>query len=61
MLIKVLYTDGSFGQIRASRLGELVKTAGIVAHHCSEGWVEVRRKRKNSDYKGPERRVMSLI
>jgi hypothetical protein len=56
MMIKVLYADGVFGTVRSANLGELVKKEGIVAYKCSEGWVEVRRKR-NIGYSGKERRV----
>jgi hypothetical protein len=56
MMIKVLCADGTFGTVRSAKLGELVKKGGIAAYKCSEGWVEVRRKR-NIGYSGKERRV----
>jgi hypothetical protein len=56
MLIKVIHIDGSLGTVRSSSLGDLVKTGGIAAYQCSEGWIEVRRKQIKRLYIGPERR-----
>ncbi len=55
MFLKVIYPDGKTGTASFSSLTSLIKIGKIVAFECSQGWVETRRKR-NSDYKGPERR-----
>jgi hypothetical protein len=59
--LKVLYPDGTSGIIKASILEGLIKTGKIVAFHCSEGWVEVRRKQKSKNYLGPERRKSNFV
>ncbi len=56
MRIEVIHTDGTFGTVRSSSLGELVKTTGIAAYLCSEGWVEVRRRQVKGNYDGLDRR-----
>jgi hypothetical protein len=56
MLIKVIYSDGSTGLLRTSRLAKLVKRNRIAAYQSFEGWVEVRRKHSNPNFQGPERR-----
>ncbi len=56
MLIKVIYLDGTLGTVKSSNIDKLVKYHHIAAYQCSEGWVEVRRKKLNIDYKGLERR-----
>ncbi len=56
MLIKVIYSDGSSGMIRTSRLAKLVKTKRIAAYEATNGWVELRRKQSTSNYQGAERR-----
>jgi hypothetical protein len=61
MLIKVIFTDGSTGMIKASRLGKLVKNHQIAAYQTFDRWVEVRRKQSNPNYRGPERRKQGLI
>ena len=55
MQIKVIYPDGTSGMVRASTIDGLMKESKIIAFHCSEGWVEVRRKSK-STYDGVDRR-----
>jgi len=60
MLLKVIYPDGTPGIVQSPTVEELIKAEKIVAFHWAEEWVEVRRKR-NSDYKGPERRVMKAF
>ncbi len=56
MLIKVIRTDGTPGKVRASRFGTTLKSGEIAAYQCSEGWIEVRRKRNAEDYRGFEKR-----
>ena len=56
MLIKVIYSDGSNGMLRTSRLAKLVKMNRIAAYESFDGWVEVRRGQSNPNYQGPERR-----
>ena len=55
-LTKVIFPDGTSCKVTASSIGGLMKFGNIVAYQCSAGWVEVRRKRNLSSYKGPERR-----
>jgi hypothetical protein len=57
MLIKVIYSDGFIGMLKITRLAKLVKMNRIAAYESFDGWVEVRRKLKNPDYQGPERRT----
>jgi hypothetical protein len=57
MLIKVIYSDGSYGTLRISRLAKLTRMNRIAAYETFNGWVEVRRKKQNPDYQGPERRI----
>lgn len=56
MLIKVIYSDGSTGMLRTSRVVKLIKMNRIAAYLSFNGWVEVRRKQSKPDYQGPERR-----
>jgi hypothetical protein len=56
MFLKVVYPDGSSGFERSTVIGQLSKSYKIVAYLCSEGWIEVRRKQKDKNYSGPERR-----
>ncbi len=58
MLINVIYPDGTSGKVRASILNSLIKFGRIVAYKCSEGWIELRRKKDTSNYSGSERRVI---
>ena len=53
---RVIYPDATSGIVKGSTIEGLMKSGKIVAFHCSEGWVEVRRTH-NMDYTGPERRV----
>ena len=61
MFLKVIYPDGASGMVKAAIIEGLIRTGKIVAFLCSEGWVEVRRKQKNEDYFGPERRVTGPV
>lgn len=58
MYLKVIYPDGTVGKVRSASIGHLAKTGEIVAYQCSEGWVELRRKRYAA-YRGPDRRQAS--
>jgi hypothetical protein len=55
MFLKVIYPDGISGMVKASKLYGLINECKIIAFHCSEGWVEVRRKNRGN-YNGPDRR-----
>ncbi len=57
MLIKVLFTDGSQGMIKTSRLVEFIRMGDIAAYKPFEDWIEVRRK-ENDGYTGSERRTL---
>jgi hypothetical protein len=39
-------------------LARFDSTGKVVAYKCSENWIEVRRNRDESNYSGPERRVI---
>lgn len=56
MLVKVIRTDGTSGRVRSSNFGKALKSGEIAAYHCSEGWIEVRRKRNLGSYTGFEKR-----
>ncbi len=58
MFIEVLYPDGTTGKVRSSMMRRMSQMERIVAYKCSEGWVEVRRKKSGDYYRGPERRVI---
>lgn len=60
MLIKVLYSDGSTGLLRTSRLAKLLRMNRIAAYQSFGGWVEVRRKQSSPNYRGEERRKHGL-
>jgi hypothetical protein len=60
MFLKVIYPDGTSGVVKSSTLEGLIKAGEIVAFHCSEGWVEARRKRNNANYTGLERRRSNM-
>ncbi len=58
-MIKVIFTNGTLGMVRDSRLGKLIRLGKVAAYKPFDLWVEVRRKRA-TDYDGPERRVNRL-
>jgi hypothetical protein len=60
MFLKVIYPDGKVDMAKSSEIGGMIKAGRIVAFHCSEGWVEARRKRNKEDYFGPERRKSNV-
>lgn len=60
MLIKVVFSDGYQGEVKASRLGRFIRKGSIAAYLSVEEWVELRRKRTNNRYSGPERRRTHL-
>ena len=60
MFLKVIYRDGTAGMVKASTIDDLMETGKIFTYHCSEGWVEIRRKQSNPNYQGPERRKHDL-
>jgi len=55
MRLNVIYTDGTSGKVKSTKLEGLRKSGEIIAFHCSEGWVDVRPKSK-STCNGVERR-----
>ncbi len=44
MMIHVIRTDGTFDKVRASTFGAALKSGGISAYLCSEGWIDVNRE-----------------
>ncbi len=60
MFLKVIYPNGTSGVVRSKAIDGLIKAGKIIAFNCSEGWVEARRKKGNSNYSGPERRISDL-
>ncbi len=57
MLIKVIFSDGSQGMVRSSRLVKLIGLGNVAAYKPFDEWIELRRKQK-SVYKGIERRCI---
>ena len=55
MVLKVIYTDGNPGKVKSSTLEGLKKAGKIIAFHCSEGWIDVRRKSR-TNFNGLDRR-----
>jgi hypothetical protein len=55
MPIKVIYTAGTPGKVKSSALEGLNKMGEIIAYHCPEGWIDVRRT-INSKQSGADRR-----
>jgi hypothetical protein len=55
LLTKVIYSDGSTGMVRTSRLDKLVKASLIASYESFNRWVEVRRKSR-STFNGEDRR-----
>ena len=56
MKINVIYSDLSTGRVEISGIGQLIILQKITAVMTPDGWVEIRPKRNNKDYSGPERR-----
>ena len=44
MLIKVIYSDGSTGVLRNSRLAKLLKLNRIASYRSPDGWVAVEKQ-----------------
>jgi hypothetical protein len=62
MLTKVIYRDGTFGEVDSSRIDELKSEGRIAAYHIYHRWIDVRRKQlSDTDYHGVERRKQVLI
>jgi hypothetical protein len=59
-MIKVMFSDGSQGMVKAARFVRLMKLGTIVAYRPFDAWIEVRRKGNDGVYFGPERRKPSL-
>ena len=59
-MLKVMFANGSLGMIRASRFIKLMKLGKIAAYQPFDDWVEIRRKKCNDNYYGPERRKSGL-
>lgn len=57
MVLNVIYTDGTAGKIKSNTLDGARKSGKIIAFHCSEGWVDVRRKIKGPYYGFDRRRT----
>lgn len=60
-LIKVIFADGYSGEVWASSLGRFIRKGSIAAYLSVEEWVELRRKRSNVKYPGPERRRCNSV
>ena len=56
MFLKVIYPDLTLGKINSSIIEGMMKAGKIIALHCSEGWIEVRRKGEGVPYSGIDRR-----
>lgn len=58
-MMKVLFTNGKYGEIRDSNLGRFLNQGVVAAYKPFDEWVEVRR-RGRIQYEGPERRTATL-
>ena len=61
MLLRVIYTDGSFDIVDKFQLQALIESHSISKFKRTDGWVEVgsplvRRQQSKREYTGPERR-----
>ena len=61
MMLRVVYTDGTFDLVKGLMLTSLIESSGVSKFKRSSGWVDVssphiRRSGSESDYIGPERR-----
>lgn len=61
MLLRVIYTDGSFDIVNQSALRTLIESCKVAKFKRSDGWVDigsphVRGIRSARIYSGPERR-----
>lgn len=61
MVIRVMYDNGSFDMVKASRLDDLIPAGKIARFLRTEGWVTVGvdpvRTSGRTAYDGPERRA----
>jgi hypothetical protein len=61
MMLRVVYTDGTFDLVKGLMLTTLIESSGVSKFKRSSGWVDinsayVRKSGSESDYCGPERR-----
>ena len=62
MLIPVIFSDNSPGQVKPEELDELIRNRKIISFRRSDGWVRIGFDSVRGDggtYKGPERRTES--
>jgi hypothetical protein len=62
MLIRVMYDDGRFDMVKPELLDKLLNSRKVSSFKRLGGWAvvgrdPVRSKRRDTDYKGPERRA----
>jgi hypothetical protein len=61
MVIRVIYDNGSYDMVKASRLDDLIPTGRVAKFLRSDGWVTVGvdpvRAPQPEKYDGPERRA----
>jgi hypothetical protein len=60
MMLRVVYTDGSFDLVNDFMLSLLIQSRKVTKFNRSSGWVDVdsqyvRREGNNGSYSGPER------
>lgn len=61
MMLRVIYTDGTFDLVKDSMLKTLIESCEVTKFKRSAGWVDigspyVRRSGSENNYSGPERR-----
>ena len=61
MILRVIYTDGSFDFVNDFMLSLLIQSRKVTKFNRSSGWVDVdsqhvRREGNKGSYSGPERR-----
>lgn len=62
MLLRLMYSDGTYDMVKASRLDQMIATGRVTKFMRKDGWLDVRKGRIRSrivhhGYQGPERRV----
>ena len=63
MLLRVIYTDGTFDFVKDSMLSAMIESCKVAKFKRASGWIEigsshVRRVGSEENYCGPERRAL---
>jgi hypothetical protein len=62
MLLRFMYSDGTYDMVKASRLDQMIATGRVTKFLRKDGWVDIgkgviRSRIIHYGYQGPERRV----